>query len=158
MYVYLYVSVRKGYVYQCIQLQWMQSSSVRVVYWKRQFLCLPFHKEISQSRQGQDQIFRVHMPLLRRLRDQEHKYLGEAARGKAETPAIPVLCLQRKPMFLYSLLKSAANALLKLMSAVIAIADVLFVSLKSPSVNFMLIEYSFGKLKYDPTTFPMSGF
>ena len=61
-------------------------------------------------------------------------------------------------MFLYSLLKSAANALLKLMSAVIAIADVLFVSLKSPSVNFMLIEYSFGKLKYDPTTFPMSGF
>ena len=61
-------------------------------------------------------------------------------------------------MFLYSLLKSAANAVLKLMSAVIAIAHVLFVSMKSLSVNIMLLEYSFGKLKYDSSTLPMSGF
>ena len=52
-------------------------------------------------------------------------------------------------MFLYSLLKSAANAVLKLMSAVIAIAHVLFVNMKSLSVSIMLIEYTFGKLKYD---------
>ena len=49
-------------------------------------------------------------------------------------------------MFLYSLLKSAANTVLKLMSAVIAIAHVLVVSIKSLSVNFMLFENSFGKL------------
>ena len=46
-------------------------------------------------------------------------------------------------MFMYSLLKSAANAILKLMSAVIAIAHVLFVSMKSLSVNIMLLYYSF---------------
>ena len=61
-------------------------------------------------------------------------------------------------MFLYSLLRSAANAVLKLMSAVIAIAHVLFVSIKSLSVNIMLLEYSFGKLKYDSTTLPISVF
>ena len=52
-------------------------------------------------------------------------------------------------MFLNSLLKSAANAVLKLMSALIDIAHVLFVSIKSVSVNNMLLEYSFGKLKYE---------
>ena len=61
-------------------------------------------------------------------------------------------------MFLYSLLKSAANAVLKLMSAVIAIAHVLFVSMKSLSVSIMLLEYSFGKLIYDSITLPRSGF
>ena len=61
-------------------------------------------------------------------------------------------------MFLYSLLKSAANCVLKLMSAVIAIAHVRFVRIKPLSVNIMLLEYSFGKLKYDSTTLPMSGF
>ena len=61
-------------------------------------------------------------------------------------------------MFLYFLLKSAANAVLKLMPAVIVIAHVQFVSMKSLSVNIMLFEYLFGKLKYDSTTLPMSGF
>ena len=61
-------------------------------------------------------------------------------------------------MFLYSLLKSAANAVLNFMSAVIAIAHVLFVSIKSLSVNTMLLEYSFGKLKYESTTLPMTRF
>ena len=61
-------------------------------------------------------------------------------------------------MFLYSLLKSVVNAVLKLMSAVIAIAHVLFVSMKTLSVYIMLLEYSFGKIKYDSTTLPMSGF
>ena len=59
---------------------------------------------------------------------------------------------------MYSFLKFAANAVLKLMSAVIAIAHVLFVSMKSLSVNNMLLEFSFGRLKYDSTTLPMSGF
>ena len=61
-------------------------------------------------------------------------------------------------MFLYSLLKSAANAVLKLISAVIAIAHVIFVSIKSLSVGIKLLEYSFGKLKHDSITLPMSGF
>ena len=61
-------------------------------------------------------------------------------------------------MFLYSLLKSAANAVLKLMSAVIAIAHVLSVSMKSLFFSIMLLEFSFGRLKYDSTTLPMSGF
>ena len=61
-------------------------------------------------------------------------------------------------LFLYSLLKFGANAVLELMSAVIAIAHLLFVSIKTLSVNIMLLEYSFGKLKYDSTTLPMSGF
>ena len=60
-------------------------------------------------------------------------------------------------MFLYSLLKSAANAVQKLMSAVIAIAHMLFVSIKLLSVSIMLLDYSFGRLKYDSTTLPMSG-
>ena len=61
-------------------------------------------------------------------------------------------------MFLYALLTSAANVVLKIMSAVIAIAHVLFVSMKSLCVNIMLLEYSFGKLEYDSTTLPMSSF
>ena len=91
----------------------------------------------------------------------KHKYfpvICDAAGGKAATPPIPGLCFQRNSMFLYSLLKSAANAVLKLMSAVIAIAHVLFVSIKSLSVNGMLLDYYFGKLKYDSTTLLMSGF
>ena len=73
-------------------------------------------------------------------------------------PPIPGLCFRRNSTFLFSLLKSAAKAVLKPMSAVIAIAHVLFVSMKSLSVNIMLLEYSFGKLKFDSTTHPMSGF
>ena len=91
----------------------------------------------------------------------KHKYfpgICDTAGVKAATPPIPGLCFQRNSTFLYSLLKSAASAVLKLMSAVIAIAHVLFVSMKSLSVSTMLLEYSFGKLKYDSTTLPMSGF
>ena len=44
------------------------------------------------------------------------------------------------------------------MSAVIAIAHVLLVSMKSLSVSIMSLEYSFGRLEYDSTTLPMSGF
>ena len=44
------------------------------------------------------------------------------------------------------------------MSAVIAIAHVLSLSTKSLSVSIMLLEYSFGRLKYESTTLPMSGF
>ena len=60
-------------------------------------------------------------------------------------------------MFWYSLLKSAANAVLNLMTVVKAIAHVLSVSKKSRSVSIMLLEYSLGKLKYVSTTFLMSG-
>ena len=61
-------------------------------------------------------------------------------------------------MFLYSLSNSAANTVLKLMSAVIAIANILFVSIKLLSVSIELLDYSFGRLKYDFSTLPMSGF
>ena len=91
----------------------------------------------------------------------KHKYfpgICDAAGGKAATPPIPGLCFQRNSLLLYSLLMSAANAVLKLMSAVVAIAHVLFVSMKSLSVSIMLLELSFVKLKYDSTTLPMSGF
>ena len=91
----------------------------------------------------------------------KHKYfpgICDAAGGKAAKPPIPGLCFQRNSIFLYSLIKSAANNVLKLMSAVIAIAHVLFLSIKSLSVNNMLLEFSFGKLKYDSTTLPMTGF
>ena len=80
----------------------------------------------------------------------KHKYfpgICDTAGGKAATPPIPGLCFQRNSTFLYSLLKSAASAVLKLMSAVIATAHVLFVSMKSLSVSIMLLEYSFGKIK-----------
>ena len=86
----------------------------------------------------------------------KHKYfpgICDAAGGKAVTPHIPGLRFQRN-----SFVKSAANAVLKLMSVVIDIAHVLFVSMKSLSVNILLLEYSFGKLKYDSTTLPMFGF
>ena len=82
----------------------------------------------------------------------KHRYfsgISDVAGGKAATPPIPGLCFQRNSMFLYSLLKSAANAVLKFMSAVIAIAHVLSVSMKSLFVSIMLHEYSFDKLKYD---------
>ena len=52
----------------------------------------------------------------------KHKYfpgICDTAGGKAATPPIPGLCFQRNSTFLYSLLKSAASAVLKLMSAVI---------------------------------------
>ena len=91
----------------------------------------------------------------------KYKYfpgICEAARGKAATPPIPGLSFERNSMFLYSLLKFAASSVLKLTSAVIAIAHALFVSIKSLSVNIMLLEYSFGKLKYDSTTLPIFGF
>ena len=91
----------------------------------------------------------------------KHKYFPgtcDTARGKAATPPIPGLCFQRNFMFSYSFLKSAANAVLKLMSAVIAIAHILSVSMKSLSVSIMLLEYSFRNLKYVSTTLPMSGF
>ena len=61
-------------------------------------------------------------------------------------------------LILYFFLKSAANAVLKLISAVFAIAHVQFVSIKLLSVSVMLLEYSFGELKPDSTTLPMSGF
>ena len=57
-------------------------------------------------------------------------------------------------MFLYSLLKLAANAVLELMSTVIAIAHVLSVSIKSLSVSIMSLEHSCGRSKYDSTTLP----
>ena len=158
MKVYLYVSIRKDYVYQCTQLPWMQSSSVRVVYWKREFPHLPLHKEVSKDKIRfcwSTCCFSVALII------KKHRYfpgICDAARGRALTTPIPGLCFQWNSMFFYTLLKSAANAVLNFMSAVIAIAHVLFVSIKSLSLNFMLLEYSFGKLKYDSTFLPMSSF
>ena len=51
----------------------------------------------------------------------------------------------------------AANAVLKFISALIAIAHVLSVSIKLLSVSNMLLDYSFGKFKYDFYFLPKSG-
>ena len=53
----------------------------------------PSLKEVSQSCQGQDQVFMVHMLLLRGPRHQEVRYfpgICEAAGGKAATPLLLV--------------------------------------------------------------------
>ena len=71
----------------------------------------------------------------------KHKYspgVCEAAGGKAATPTIPGICFHKNSMLLYSLLKSAANAVLKVMSAMKAIANELSVSIKSLSAGIML--------------------
>ena len=86
----------------------------------------------------------------------KHKYFPgfcEAADGKTAISPTPGICFQNNLvfvsiMFWYSLLKSAANAVLNLMSVVKAIAHVLSVSKKSRSVSIMLLECSLGKLKY----------
>ena len=61
-------------------------------------------------------------------------------------------------MFIYSFLKSAASAVLKLTSAVIAIAHVRSVSMKSLSVMTILFEKWFGRSKYDSKICPKGGF
>ena len=124
-------------------------------------LYVRLQKEVSLSRQGQERFSGSTCRFSVALITKKHKYfpgIREAAGDKAATPPIPGLCFQKNSMFLYSLLKSSANAVLKLMSAMIAIAHVLFVSIKSLSVIIMQLEYSFGKLKYDSITHPMSGF
>ena len=99
-----------------------------------------------------------HAAFLRHITKKHKNFPGicDATGGKAATPPIPGLSFQRNSMLLYSLSKSAANAALKLMSAVIAIAHVLFVSIKSLSVNITLPVNI--RLKNDSTTLPMSGF
>ena len=147
-------------MYERVQFPRMQSSSVRIIHWKRELLRVHFQEEISQPRQHKTRFSGSTCCFSVALVTKKHRYfpgICDAAEGKAATPPTPVQCLQGKSTFLYSLLKSAANAVLKLMSAVIAIAHVLFVSMKSRSVNIMLLEYSFGRLKYS-TTLPMSGF
>ena len=52
----------------------------------------------------------------------------------------PGLCFHKNRIFLYSLLKSAASAVLKLTSAVIAIAHVRCVSMKLLSLMTILFE------------------
>ena len=55
-------------------------------------------------------------------------------------PPTPGLSFHKNSIFLYSLLKSAASAVLKLSSAVIAIAHVRSVSMKLLSVTTTLFE------------------
>ena len=58
-------------------------------------------------------------------------FLGSSPVSASKSPvSLAILNFQRNSMFLYSLLKSAANAVLKLTFAVIAIAHVPFVSIK----------------------------
>ena len=86
----------------------------------------------------------------------KHKHfpgICEAVGGKAATAPIRGICYQTNSMILHSLLKLAAIAVLKLMSAVIAIKHFLSVSIKSLSVNIMPLEFSLGKLNYDSTIF-----
>ena len=73
----------------------------------------------------------------------KHKYfpsICDATGGSAIIPPTPGLCFHKNSMFLYSLLKSAASAVLMLTSAVIAIAHARSVSMKSLSVMTILFE------------------
>ena len=73
----------------------------------------------------------------------KHKYftgICDATGGSAIIPPTPGLCFHINSIFLCRLLKSAASAVLKLTSPVIAIAHVHSVSMKSLSVMIMLFE------------------
>ena len=63
-----------------------------------------------------------------------------------------------KLLNLFSLLKTAANAVLKLISAVLVFAPVLSVSTKAPSVSVILLEFLRSTLKYDSTNIFISVF
>ena len=82
-------------------------------------------------------------------KDKNFPVICETTGGKAATP---------RKTFSISFLKSTACAVLKLMSAVIATAHVLFLSIKSLSVSTMLLECSFGKIKMTPllSLYPVS--
>ena len=77
----------------------------------------------------------------------KHRYFpGTCATdgGSGAIPPSPGLCLNRNSTFWYSLLKSASSLDLKLMSAVMQIALVLFDRMKSLSVIMIFSEYSLG--------------
>ena len=57
---------------------------------------------------------------------------------RANSLSTPGLCVLKNLILLYSLMKSAASAVLKLISAVFAVAHVLSVSTNSLSVTTML--------------------
>ena len=90
----------------------------------------------------------------------KHKYLpGTCATdgGSAAIPPSPGICLNRNSTFCYSLLKSASSLDLKLMSAVIQIALVLFDRMKSLSVIMMFSEYLLGISNFVLKFRPMVG-
>ena len=64
----------------------------------------------------------------------------DATGGSAIIPPIPGLCFHKNSILLYFLLNSATSVVLKLTSAVIAIADVHSVSMKSLSLTTILFE------------------
>ena len=81
--------------------------------------------------------------LLVALATRKHIYfpdICDATGGSAIIPPTPSLYFHKNSIFLYFLLKSAVSAVLKLTSAVIAIAHVRSVSMKSLSVKIMLFE------------------
>ena len=77
--------------------------------------------------------------------NKKHKYfpgICDATGSSAIIPSLTDLGFHKNSIFLYFLLKSAASAVvLKLTSAVIAIAHVRSVSIKSLSLTMMLFEY-----------------
>ena len=81
----------------------------------------------------------------------KRKYFSDfsySVRDKAATPPKASLCFHKNTRFLYAQ-KIATGAVLKLISALMAVAHVLFSSRKSLSVCVMLPECPLGKLKYD---------
>ena len=71
---------------------------------------------------------------------------------------LPGFCFHKNSMFLNSLLKSAANAVLKLMSGMIAITPVLSVSIKSLSVCIVLLENFENSAPRSPVSLAKSNF
>ena len=73
----------------------------------------------------------------------KHKYFSgicDATGGSAIIPPTPGLGFHKNSMFLHSLLKSAASAVLKFTSAATAVAHVRSVSIKQPSVTTIMFK------------------
>ena len=146
MLIYFYVGVRKDYTNEVV-LCLGRTPEARVLSPPP-----PSPPRMSKSRHYRSKPSGFTCCFLVDLVTKKHKYfpgIFDAAGGRADTPPVSGLSFQKRYVFLYSLLKSAAIAALKLSSAVISIAHVLSVSIKSMFISFMLLEYLLGKLKFD---------
>ena len=124
-------------MYQRVQLPLMQSSSVRIVQWEQKQGSLSISSRTRLGFPG---------PRAASPSPVSPRSIGIFP-VSVMPPEARLLCplflvfASKGTLVLFCLLKSATNAVLKLMSAVIAIAHVLFVSMKSLSVSIMLLEY-----------------
>ena len=143
-----------------IQLSGVQSASIRIVNWYRDFY-YPLSTRNSLSRVEASTTCSGSTTFLSlTLVTKKHKYLPNPCKtevGNAARPPNPGLCLNRNSTFLNFFSKSAPSLVLKLISANMQIALVLSDKLKSLSVIKMFSEYSFGIPNLVLKFFPMVG-